>query len=107
MKVGDKVEITITITADRDYDFVTVTDNRPACLEPVEQLSGYRNGSYRIVRDTKTEYCYNMMRKGTHVIKTSYYVARSGNYTSGTATATCTYSPVFTGRSPGSNYVVK
>ncbi len=107
LKVGDKVEITITITADRDYDFVTVTDNRPACLEPVEQLSGYRNGSYRIVRDTKTEYCYNMMRKGTHVIKTSYYVARNGNYTSGTATATCTYSPVFTGRTPGSNYVVK
>ena len=107
LKVGDKVEITITITADRDYDFVTVTDNRPACLEPVEQLSGYRNGSYSIIRDTKTEYCYNMMRKGTHVIKTSYYVARSGNYTSGTATATCTYSPVFTGRTPGSNYVVK
>ncbi len=107
LKVGDKVEVTITITADRDYDFVTVTDNRPACLEPVEQLSGYRNGSYRIVRDTKTEYCYSMMRKGTHVIKTSYYVARSGNYTSGTATATCTYSPVFTGRTPGSNYVVK
>ena len=107
LKVGDKVEVTITITADRDYDFVTVTDNRPACLEPVEQLSGYSHGTYKIIRDTKTEYCYNMLRKGTHVIKTSYYVARSGNYTSGTATATCTYSPVFTGRTPGSNYVVK
>lgn len=107
LKVGDKVEVTITITADRDYDFVTVTDNRPACLEPVEQLSGYSNGTYKIVRDTKTEYCYNMMRKGTHVIKTSYYIARTGNYTSGIATATCTYSPVFTGRTPGSNYVVK
>ncbi len=107
LKVGDKVEVTITITADRDYDFVTVTDNRPACLEPVEQLSGYSHGTYKIIRDTKTEYCYNMLRKGTHVIKTSYFVARSGNYTSGTATATCTYSPVFTGRTPGSNYVVK
>ena len=107
LKVGDKVEVIITITADRDYDFVTVTDNRPACLEPVEQLSGYSHGTYKIIRDTKTEYCYNMMRKGTHVIKTSYFVARSGNYTSGTATATCTYSPVFTGRTPGSNYVVK
>ena len=107
LKVGDKVEVIITITADRDYDFVTVTDNRPACLEPVEQLSGYSHGTYKIIRDTKTEYCYNMLSKGTHVIKTSYYVARSGNYTSGTATATCTYSPVFTGRTPGSNYVVK
>ena len=107
LKIGDKVEVTITITADRDYDFVTVTDNRPACLEPVEQLSGYNQGTYKIIRDTKTEYCYNMLRKGTHVIKTSYFVARSGNYTSGTATATCTYSPVFTGRTPGSNYVVK
>lgn len=107
LKIGDKVEVTITITADRDYDFVTVTDNRPACLEPVEQLSGYNHGTYKIIRDTKTEYCYNMLRKGTHVIKTSYFVARSGNYTSGTATATCTYSPVFTGRTPGSNYVVK
>lgn len=107
LKVGDKVEVTITINADRDYDFVTVTDNRPACLEPVEQVSGYSQGAYRIIRDTKTEYCYNMMRKGTHVIKTSYYVARKGKYTSGTATATCTYSPVFAGRTAGVNYVVK
>lgn len=106
LKVGDKVDVTITIVADRDYDFVTVTDNRPAFLEPVNQLSGYHNGAYQISRDTKTEYYFNMLSKGKHEIKTTYYVSRSGDYTSGTATATCTYAPVFTGRTPGEKFTI-
>ena len=31
-KVGDRIKIRITITADRDYDFVQVLDKRAACL---------------------------------------------------------------------------
>ena len=36
-KVGEKVKVTLIITADRDYDFVQITDKRAACLEPVNQ----------------------------------------------------------------------
>lgn len=98
LSVGDKVTVTITITADRDYDFVTITDSRAACLEPVQQLSGWRNGCYQVMRDSQSQYHFDALSKGTHVIKTEYYVSKAGEYNSGTVTAQCAYSPEFSGR---------
>ena len=46
LKVGDRLEVRIVITADRDYDFVQVADYRAACMEPTSQTSGYRGGCY-------------------------------------------------------------
>lgn len=101
LKVGDKVTVTITINADRDYDFVTVTDRRPACLEPVNQLSGYGNGCYQVMKDSQSQYHFNALTKGKHVITTEYYVSRAGDFTSGTATVQCAYAPEFAGRTGG------
>ena len=96
--VGDKVTVRITIRADRDYDFVEVTDKRAACLEPVVQLSGYRQGCYEAPRDSRTSYYFDRMSKGTHVIETCYYVDRSGDFRAGSCTVQCAYSPSFAGR---------
>lgn len=101
LKVGDKVTVTITINADRDYDFVTVTDRRPACLEPVNQLSGYGNGCYQVMKDSQSQYHFHALTKGKHVITTEYYVSRAGDFTSGTATVQCAYAPEFAGRTGG------
>ena len=96
-KIGDKIKVRITVEADRDYDFVTVTDNRAACLEPVNQLSGYRYGYYQEIKDKLTAYHYNKLSKGTHVIETEYYIDREGTYNSGSATAVCAYADEFRG----------
>lgn len=98
LKVGDKVKVRITITADRDYDFVQVQDKRAACLEPVSQLSGYRRGYYCTPQNNATNYYFDRMAKGTHVIETEYFVDRAGDYTSGICTAQCAYSPEYMGR---------
>lgn len=98
LKVGDKVTIRIAITADRDYDFVQVEDKRAACLEPVGQLSGYRWGYYISPRDNVTNYYFDRLAKGKHVVETDYYVDREGDYASGICTAQCAYSPEFSGR---------
>ena len=91
--------IRITIVADRDYDFVQVSDKRPACLEPVSQTSGYQYGGYYIApKDYCTNYYFDMMAKGTHVVETEYFVDRQGVYQSGTCTAQCAYAPEYTGR---------
>lgn len=95
LTVGDKVKVVITVTADRDYDFVSITDNRPACLEPLNQLSGYRSGYYAQIKDKASTFYYDMMRKGTHTIETEYAIERKGTYTSGAATALCTYATEF------------
>ena len=98
LKVGDKVRVRITIVADRDYDFVAVQDKRAACLQPVHQLSGYYGGYYLAPQDNVTNYYFNTLSKGKHVIETEYYVDRAGSYTTGTCTVQCAYSPTFSAR---------
>ena len=99
-KVGEKVKVTLIITADRDYDFVQITDKRAACLEPVNQLSGYQwgMGCYVSPRDYATNFYFDRLSKGKHIVEMEYYVDRKGDYQSGTCTAECTYSPEFGGR---------
>lgn len=99
-KVGEKVKVTLIITADRDYDFVQITDKRVACLEPVNQLSGYQwgIGCYVSPRDHATNFYFDRLSKGKHIVEMEYYVDRKGDYQSGTCTAGCTYSPEFGGR---------
>ena len=98
LRVGDKVKVRITIVADRDYDFVQVQDKRAACLEPAVQLSGYRWGYYCAPQDNVTNYYFDLMAKGEHVVETDYYVDRQGSYASGICTVQCAYSPEFAGR---------
>ena len=99
-KVGDKIKVILTITADRDYDFVKIVDKRAACLEPVNQLSGYQWGMecYVSPKDNTTNFYFDRLSKGKHFVEMEYYVDRKGDYQSGSCTAECTYSPEFGGR---------
>ena len=99
-KVGDKIKVIITITADRDYDFVKIVDKRAACLEPVNQLSGYQWGMecYVSPKDNTTNFYFDRLSKGKHFVEMEYYIDRKGDYQSGSCTAECTYSPEFGGR---------
>ena len=102
-KVGEKVKVTLIITADRDYDFVQIMDKRAACLEPVNQLSGYQwnLGCYVSPRDNTTNFYFDRLSKGKHIVEMEYYVDRKGDYQGGTCTARCAYSPEFGGRTEG------
>ena len=99
-KVGEKVKVTLIITADRDYDFVEIEDKRAACLEPVNQQSGYQwgMGCYVSPRDNTTNFYFDRLSKGKHVVEMEYYVDRNGEYQAGSCSARCTYSPEFCGR---------
>ena len=99
-KVGEKVKVMLMITADRDYDFVEIVDKRAACLEPVNQQSGYQwgMGCYVSPRDNTTNFYFNRLSKGKHVVEMEYYVDRNGEYQAGSCSAQCAYSPEFCGR---------
>lgn len=98
LKVGDKVTVKIVIEADRDYDFVQLQDKRAACMEPIGRLSGYRNGYYCSPKDNATNYYYDKLAKGKHIIQTEYYIDRAGTYHTGTCTIQCAYSPEYNDR---------
>ncbi len=99
-KVGEKVKVTLIITADRDYDFVEIEDKRAACLEPVNQQSGYQwgMGCYVSPKDNTTNFYFDRLSKGKHVVEMEYYVDRNGEYQAGSCSARCAYSPEFCGR---------
>lgn len=107
LSVGQKVKVRITISADRDYDFVQVVDKRAACLEPVVQISNYGWGYYYVPKDNATNYYFDRLAKGKHVIETDYYIDRDGEYTTGTCTVQCAYAPEFTGRTEAKRITIK
>jgi hypothetical protein len=97
LKVGSRVKVRLMIQTTRDLDFVEVIDKRAACMEPVAQLSGYRNGAYCAPKDNATHYFFDMLTKGQHVLETEYYIDRAGSYETGTCTVQCAYAPEFRG----------
>ena len=90
----------ITIETERDLDFVQVSDRRAACMEPINQLSGYHHGAYCSPKDNATNYFFYGLAKGKHVIETDYYIDRAGVYESGTCTVGCAYSPEYRATAP-------
>ncbi|MDE6480222.1 MAG: hypothetical protein K2L45_08115 [Muribaculaceae bacterium] len=108
---GMKVRVTLFITAGRDMDYVAVTDERSACLEPVDQLSGYTVsdgiGFYREIRDANTNLFFGWLPKGTHVISYDCTVSQEGDFSCGIATAQSQYSPLTVAHSAGTLLHVK
>lgn len=103
LHVGDKIIVRLTVTADRDMDFVQIKDSRAACMEPVQSLSGYQwaNGCYQATKDASTQFFIDRMRKGTYVIEYPVYVSRTGEYQAGVATVQSAYAPEFGGHTAG------
>jgi hypothetical protein len=93
--------------AARDLDFVQIVDKRAACMEPVEQLSGYRRGVYCSPKDYTTHYYMDRLAKGKHILETEYYIDRIGVYETGTCTVQCAYAPEFRATCSSKNIVVK
>ncbi|MDE6551578.1 MAG: hypothetical protein K2K98_01250 [Muribaculaceae bacterium] len=111
LKKGMMVRVTLFINAGRDMDYVAVTDERSACLEPVDQLSGYRRsdgiGFYREVRDSQTNLFFGWMPKGQHVVSFDCRVSQDGQFSCGIATAQSQYSPTTVAHSAGMTLNVK
>jgi len=53
--------------------------------------------AYRAVRDDRTQYFIEQVRKGTHFFTEELFVDRSGDYNSGTAEIECVFAPEFRG----------
>ena len=111
LSVGDKIAVCLTISSDRDMDFVRIKDEKPACFEVASQLSSYYWDDglsyYRVNKDASVEFFIDCMRKGTYTICYDAYVTRSGNYVSGAASLISVYAPQFGSHTEGFRINVK
>lgn len=111
LKLGDKLTIRLKVKVDRDMDFIEVKDERAACLEPVDVLSGYHwikgLGYYQRTKDSSTSFYMDRVRKGAYTIDYDVYVNLAGYYQSGAVVVQSVYAPEFNGHDGGSKVRVE
>ena len=72
VKVGDEVEVQLTLTADSAFEYVLLSDPKPAGFENAELTSGWTWNPvpmYREVRDADTNYFVNRLPAGTITVR--------------------------------------
>ena len=103
VSVGEELVVRLKITSDRTYEFLELTDHRPSVTEPINVLSGWRwadgVGWYQVTRDASTQFFFERLPQGTHVLEYSLRVAHRGQSSSGFATIRSRYAPEFSARS--------
>lgn len=111
LKPGDLVVTRLVVTADRDFGYVTLKDQRAACFQPVEQLSGMQFAQgvlfYQQTGDAVTTFYFNFLPKGTYVLEYKLKCDRSGAYQDGISSIQCLYAPEFVGNTQGDRILVK
>lgn len=109
--VGDVVKVSLTIKATESMSYVAIVDNRPACLEPVNQLPTpiWCEGIYfyRETRNDKSNIFIDFLPKGTFILEQEFTVTHLGEFASGLATAQSQYAPQFSAHSAGTLVKVK
>ena len=110
LKVGDRINIRITVTNDQDMQFVHLKDLRAGCFEPTEQLSGNRWQEnlvyYQETTDVATNFFFDFLPKGTHVFEYTAWIAQSGTYQDGISTLQCIYAPQYSANSHAGSITV-
>jgi hypothetical protein len=105
MLPGTRIVVRLILRADRDLEYVHLTDPRASGLEPEQVLSETvcQSGTcwYQSTRDVATHFFFPQMRKGVYVIEYPLRAAQSGDFACGPAKIQCLYAPEFTAHSTG------
>ena len=108
LNVGDKVLVTYKIWNEENRSFVRLTANRPACLRPAEQRSGYYGwrpffytrrlvipepNGYRNVRPEATEYWFDVYPEENTTITEEFFVTQKGVFQTPAVVIESLYAP--------------
>lgn len=111
LRIGDRVQVQLEISSDRNLEFVHLVNMRAAALEPLAFESGYtsENGLvyYKSIEDAVIHYFFEQIGKGRYSISYEVKVDQAGVFSDGTASIQCLYAPEFTGHSAGGVFRVK
>ena len=105
LHAGDIIEVVLTISSDRNLEFVHIKDQRGSGTEPVDVISSYRwnngLGYYQVTKDASTNFFVDNLPKGNYQLTYKLKVEQAGEFNSGLATAQCMYAPEFAAHSKG------
>ncbi len=110
LKRGERIVARYAVTNDQARSFVHMNVSHAACLIPESETSGYRwnaSGSwYREVKTGSTQYFFQTLSRGEHVIEERFYVTQSGVFHQGSIRVQSLFAPRYRGFAPGKTLVV-
>ncbi len=102
LEVGEVLLSRFEIDLERDMDFVKLSDDRSACLEPMASSSYYDYAAgtlyYCEIKDAATNMYFDMLRSGSYVLELRSRVSHAGVFAPGLARIACSYAPEYNAR---------
>ncbi len=98
VKTGDEVEVRLTVTTDSAFEYVLLTDPKPAGFESDALLSGWTADPLRMYRENKdaaTNFYLNWLPAGTVTITYTLRPGTAGQYRAPAAQIQSMYAPEF------------
>lgn len=108
--VGAEVEVELTLTASSAFDFVLLTDPKPAGFENTDLTSGWTWNAlsfYREVRDAGTNFFLNRVPAGTYTLRYTLRPTLEGQYQVLPAQVQSMYAPEFSAHTASNQLNVK
>lgn len=109
-EIGDKIRVQFTITATQDLQYVVLTDQRAASLEPIDQLSQYmvQDGVYiyREVDNSDANMLIENLPRGVYHFYYDCIATHAGSFASGIASAQSLIAPHITAFSNASKIYI-
>lgn len=103
LKSGDEVEVELIIESKNDYEYLLLTDPKPAGAEATLTLSGYVPGSgisaYMEPRDQAVHFFMRLLPRGTHTLRYTLRAESPGRFNALPAIIQAMYAPELRGNS--------
>lgn len=110
LRKGERIVARYHLKNDRDLSFVHLKASRAACLIPESEISEYQWNDtcswFREVNLSATQYFFQNLATGGHVIEERFYVTQQGVFNQGSLRVQSLYAPVYRSFSPGRTLVV-
>lgn len=111
LKVGDQIEIQISLRSKHAAEYVHLRDPRAAGLEPENAVSRYKwdlgIGWYEEVRDSGSNFFFEWLPAGEYTFKYRLRANMAGTFKVGPATVQSMYAPEFNAYSAGNTLEIK
>lgn len=110
VKIGDEVEVHLTVTTDSAFDYVLLKDPKPAGFESQDLLSGWNRNPvsfYQENKDAATNFYINWLPAGEMTLKYTLRPTTAGEYRSLPAQLQSMYAPEFGAHTAGYTLTVE
>lgn len=111
VEIGSEIQVRLTITCKNAFDFVSVTDLKPAAFENQDLLSSWQYKSrlsyYQEMQNSQTNFFFDYLPNGTYELKYTLRPTAAGIYNAGAAVIQSQFAPKFGAHSAGFYIKVK